>query len=160
MSCKSINSALERCVTDLSGRYRSTMQKVDSVQNHPLLCAALFQLELPRKRKVGDKSIGDLEKEGVIFLHGEGPNQRVTAPFLLLRYAMTERRDPPRLLRTLSAFLDPSANEGETLRTLKLKYEAFEGLRNEVNLGDLYPCLLYTSPSPRDQRGSRMPSSA
>ena len=25
---------------------------------------------------------------------------------------------------------------------------------------DLYSCLLYTSPSPRDQRGSRMPSSA
>ena len=29
-------------------------------------------------------------------------------------------------------------------------------------LADKYPniCLLYTSPSPRDQRGSRMPSSA
>ena len=28
-------------------------------------------------------------------------------------------------------------------------------------LGDMdYDCLLYTSPSPRDQRGSRMPSSA
>ena len=26
--------------------------------------------------------------------------------------------------------------------------------------GDIYTCLLYTSPSPRDQRGSRMPSSA
>ena len=26
--------------------------------------------------------------------------------------------------------------------------------------GDDYACLLYTSPSPRDQRGSRMPSSA
>ena len=26
--------------------------------------------------------------------------------------------------------------------------------------GLLTPCLLYTSPSPRDQRGSRMPSSA
>ena len=25
---------------------------------------------------------------------------------------------------------------------------------------EAYPCLLYTSPSPRDQRGSRMPSSA
>ena len=25
---------------------------------------------------------------------------------------------------------------------------------------DIKPCLLYTSPSPRDQRGSRMPSSA
>ena len=27
-------------------------------------------------------------------------------------------------------------------------------------VGLLRPCLLYTSPSPRDQRGSRMPSSA
>ena len=26
--------------------------------------------------------------------------------------------------------------------------------------GLMTPCLLYTSPSPRDQRGSRMPSSA
>ena len=26
--------------------------------------------------------------------------------------------------------------------------------------GDVTACLLYTSPSPRDQRGSRMPSSA
>ena len=29
-----------------------------------------------------------------------------------------------------------------------------------ANTDDAYPCLLYTSPSPRDQRGSRMPSSA
>ena len=28
------------------------------------------------------------------------------------------------------------------------------------HINDLNPCLLYTSPSPRDQRGSRMPSSA
>ena len=27
-------------------------------------------------------------------------------------------------------------------------------------VGDLYPCLLYTSPSPRDYAASRMPSSA
>ena len=31
---------------------------------------------------------------------------------------------------------------------------------NEENLPKGYICLLYTSPSPRDQRGSRMPSSA
>ena len=29
-----------------------------------------------------------------------------------------------------------------------------------TSLGELEVCLLYTSPSPRDQRGSRMPSSA
>ena len=32
--------------------------------------------------------------------------------------------------------------------------------RNRDKLKILYCCLLYTSPSPRDQRGSRMPSSA
>ena len=29
-----------------------------------------------------------------------------------------------------------------------------------VQVADIYPCLLYTSPSPRDKRQSRMPSSA
>ena len=32
--------------------------------------------------------------------------------------------------------------------------------RKRSSLGKSYTCLLYTSPSPRDQRGSRMPSSA
>ena len=31
---------------------------------------------------------------------------------------------------------------------------------NPVDIAQIYFCLLYTSPSPRDQRGSRMPSSA
>ena len=36
---------------------------------------------------------------------------------------------------------------------------SLEMLRRYLN-EDTQPCLLYTSPSPRDQRGSRMPSSA
>jgi len=36
----------------------------------------------------------------------------------------------------------------------------FEILRKGIQAGFNIPCLLYTSPSPRDQRGSRMPSSA
>ena len=37
-----------------------------------------------------------------------------------------------------------------------------EAVRHYIDLDiwGAYPCLLYTSPSPRDQRGSRMPSSA
>ena len=35
----------------------------------------------------------------------------------------------------------------------------FEKMFSEIEDG-LQGCLLYTSPSPRDQRGSRMPSSA
>ena len=36
------------------------------------------------------------------------------------------------------------------------RYKAWANSRDEKNMD----CLLYTSPSPRDQRGSRMPSSA
>ena len=34
------------------------------------------------------------------------------------------------------------------------------GIDSPLSQLDIYGCLLYTSPSPRDQRGSRMPSSA
>ena len=37
---------------------------------------------------------------------------------------------------------------------------AGKSLRFVVEITDIRDCLLYTSPSPRDQRGSRMPSSA
>ena len=35
-----------------------------------------------------------------------------------------------------------------------------EGSAKTLRGGKMQDCLLYTSPSPRDQRGSRMPSSA
>ena len=38
--------------------------------------------------------------------------------------------------------------------------EALEKVPGVRSASVSYPCLLYTSPSPRDQRGSRMPSSA
>ena len=43
------------------------------------------------------------------------------------------------------------------------KRKAFHILNRMESVGgeiNAYTCLLYTSPSPRDQRGSRMPSSA
>ena len=46
------------------------------------------------------------------------------------------------------------------------EHREFHGTKPRLQLGDKFsstrdiPCLLYTSPSPRDQRGSRMPSSA
>ena len=50
-------------------------------------------------------------------------------------------------------FLSEREVLSEGLRLLKAK----ESLAVEIQRGF---CLLYTSPSPRDQRGSRMPSSA
>ena len=42
----------------------------------------------------------------------------------------------------------------------KIRKDSQDPKRNLLDLQEFYFCLLYTSPSPRDQRGSRMPSSA
>ena len=49
------------------------------------------------------------------------------------------------------------ANTPESFTASTLSSEAETGRLAAILV---YACLLYTSPSPRDQRGSRMPSSA
>ena len=52
----------------------------------------------------------------------------------------------------------PDSTMGEGFSWANAPWFSVEGLRD---IGELHnTCLLYTSPSPRDQRGSRMPSSA
>ena len=48
----------------------------------------------------------------------------------------------------------------ETLHCLAIPDFNRADIENLLAMGEYYLCLLYTSPSPRDQRGSRMPSSA
>ena len=48
----------------------------------------------------------------------------------------------------------------KALELIKSKGEKVEIEKVSMEEPEVYTCLLYTSPSPRDQRGSRMPSSA
>ena len=66
----------------------------------------------------------------------------------ILEAAITEKAD----LIGLSGLITPSLEE--------MTYNAGEMEREGLRIPLLIGCLLYTSPSPRDQRGSRMPSSA
>ena len=51
--------------------------------------------------------------------------------------------------------------EGDKLQRLRVVHTDSAGYILATGpQGNSYSCLLYTSPSPRDQRGSRMPSSA
>ena len=45
-------------------------------------------------------------------------------------------------------------------RTVVIKFPSYEKALEWYNSDEYKPCLLYTSPSPRDRTRSRMPSSA
>ena len=55
------------------------------------------------------------------------------------------------------ALIKQQLYDGVNLRMEDLKVE---DLLDDINTDVMTPCLLYTSPSPRDMRRSRMPSSA
>ena len=72
-------------------------------------------------------------------------------------------------LKDYEAYQDPRFAEVDTYTTMgerdALKFLGGNQFAETDRMNDLYGrmsnvCLLYTSPSPRDQRGSRMPSSA
>ena len=63
----------------------------------------------------------------------------------------------------------PSSTSGAERHTFKMEFledfqkwvkKLIKQRKKVIIVGDYNICLLYTSPSPRDQRGSRMPSSA
>ena len=49
---------------------------------------------------------------------------------------------------------------GDNLLALKALENKYTGMIKCIYIDQPYKCLLYTSPSPRDSRASRMPSSA
>ena len=57
-------------------------------------------------------------------------------------------------------YYDIDRLQAEVDDTIKLENVLLVKDGKGTTLGQPYVCLLYTSPSPRDQRGSRMPSSA
>ena len=68
----------------------------------------------------------------------------------------------------LFTFIDNVSNTVSTIPRLTIEFNGFDlswenieiqGSRNQIN-STPSPCLLYTSPSPRDRTRSRMPSSA
>ena len=100
----------------------------------------------------------DKDRDGMVVGEGSGA--------LVIESAQHAKARGAPVLATLAAwarsFLDP--NSDQFADALAANYEA--AIKNaslntqDIGLFNAHACLLYTSPSPRDQRGSRMPSSA
>ena len=97
-----------------------------------------------------------------MLLFYEDPNHHHKIATMLQLESETVTRLRPTLME-----LGLDLSEAEKSRTAGIKWaDSLRGLPWDefmVSLRDAlqpYICLLYTSPSPRDQRGSRMPSSA
>ena len=93
----------------------------------------------------------------IIFRYGEERQSRKIA------HRIVEHRKQKKIETTfeLSEIIKSATNKKYS--KIHPSTKTFQGLRIFLNdeLKELYKaCLLYTSPSPRDQRGSRMPSSA
>ena len=75
----------------------------------------------------------------------------------------TEKEELEKILNDSSADGELKKMADIELIDLQNRYEANESLKivgKKIKVNDLHICLLYTSPSPRDMRRSRMPSSA
>ena len=90
----------------------------------------------------------------------------VFAGLLLAASAATAADISPAVVFDMGGKFDKSFNQGvyDGVERFKketgIEYREFEVTNETQREQALRRCLLYTSPSPRDQRGSRMPSSA
>ena len=162
---KEITKSMER-VTKKAGRY--SMKQMKSVKNK----------ERVWKRKFSSRSISlDEFQSGINKIREEGDEGVITeqdnvdafqkAHKLKVRPVLTYYETHKRLPGLLEKIKDlkEKVNEIDTKTgvvqvwdKLRKKRKLLQG--EEKERAECYVCLLYTSPSPRDMRRSRMPSSA
>ena len=75
----------------------------------------------------------------------------------VIKYLCLKGNTPEQIKTELDAVYGDSAPSYATVKRLLAE---FKHGRTSLADDERSGCLLYTSPSPRDQRGSRMPSSA
>ena len=122
-----------RFETDL-GKADVIPQKITLIEPAKVTCVAPYRLA-PHLRVVAEEYIDKMLAAKII----RPSHSPYASPLMLVRKAV--KLDPLNPLKGYRVVLDYRKVNANTVP-------------------DSYPCLLYTSPSPRDKRQSRMPSSA
>ena len=89
-------------------------------------------------------------------------NKLVETITFLDTLSLKDAIEKEQFFRNLPRVMESLAKAPVERKILPMICEALDGRLGEAlhDPGEVPDCLLYTSPSPRDQRGSRMPSSA
>ena len=95
----------------------------------------------------------------------QDPSDLAMVPFVSVDDMMNiiNIRTLPVIIREIAEYIESDFLRWESFdKTPRVAAHSTEGVIElmPTSDGENYGCLLYTSPSPRDQRGSRMPSSA
>ena len=103
---------------------------------------------------IGKRIIFSLDKNKTLYYQVEDPAKILNLLEEDIENIQRQKKDVQKIINPLKHLQNPHAS------IPKVRY--FEGVEGLIDMYEdlLKDCLLYTSPSPRDQRGSRMPSSA
>ena len=96
----------------------------------------------------------DVFEDGAVAIRGDSIVAVGTTDEIVAAYSAAETVD------CANTVIMPGLVNAHTHIPMTLMRGLNDDLRLDVWLGYLMPCLLYTSPSPRDRTRSRMPSSA
>ena len=106
------------------------------------------------------------EAEGAVAIIGQmlrgDSNMRVSADVRMNSLLATGSAEQLKMIESLVENIDQAPVKGKTKTQIQVFPLMSDAKEIEKSLSQVLnkDCLLYTSPSPRDQRGSRMPSSA
>ena len=85
-----------------------------------------------------------------------GLGSKLNTQEIIERFMKIEKRR----LKPVEARKEQKLEELDAWNAVKMELQKLQSATEALDKGDVWDCLLYTSPSPRDMRRSRMPSSA
>lgn len=129
---------MERVKELIKARYsRAFGEMLQTVPFEALAAYSLFGWCVTRLDKIGDKSVGDLETAGIVFLQGD----KLVFPIILLLQMAKEGfgSEIPMLLRHFDVRLSSDESERNSLAIFCLKCAGVKENDNKITLKRLFP---------------------
>jgi hypothetical protein len=132
------HAVMERVKEHINARYSRVFgDMLQTVPCKALAAYSLFGWRVTRLEKIGDKSVGDLETAGIVFLQGD----KLVFPMILLLRMAKEGfgSEIPMLLRHFDVRLSSDESERNSLAIFCMKCAGVKETDNKITLKRLFP---------------------